>query len=129
MAKLKRINGEIIGEGETIAGIVQANKANLDGAYLRGADLDGAYLRGAIGNCMEIITTQTDRWTITRTADVMQIGCQRHSIERWWAFSDRQIEAMDENALEWWRKWKPILQEMIEIAPARPTRHENDEDR
>jgi hypothetical protein len=45
--KLLRTNGELIGEGETLAEIVAANKANLRWANLREADLSGADLSWA----------------------------------------------------------------------------------
>ena len=49
----------------------------------------------------------------------MQIGCQLHKIEDWWGFNDTQILEMDgEKALDWWRVWKPILQQITEASPA-----------
>ena len=47
MKKLYRLNGDLIGEGDTIKEIAEANKADLIGADLTGADLGGASLRGA----------------------------------------------------------------------------------
>ena len=52
----------------------------------------------------------------------MQIGCQNHEIQEWWKFTDDKIHAMDVNALKWWRVWKPILQQIIEVSPAAPTK-------
>ncbi|MCY1446804.1 hypothetical protein D9M71_633910 [compost metagenome] len=54
----------------------------------------------------------------------MQIGCQFHAILEWWAFSDAEIQEMDERALDWWRIWKPILQKIIEASPAVPGREQ-----
>ena len=50
--ELKRVNGEIIGEGENLLDIIKENRAYLRGADLidadlRGANLIDAYLRGA----------------------------------------------------------------------------------
>jgi len=60
---------------------------------------------------------------VTYTADVMQIGCENHMISEWWEFDDRQILKMDgKAALNWWRTWKPILQQIIAASPAEPTR-------
>ncbi len=99
--------------------------ANLSGANLRGADLSGANLRGAdlrcMGNLNNIKTIQADLWQIGYTHDTMQIGCQRHLIAEWWAFSDPEISSMDARALAWWAVWKPILQAMIAASPAEPT--------
>ncbi|QCQ58985.1 pentapeptide [Rheinheimera phage vB_RspM_Barba8A] len=88
--------------------------ADLSGADLSGADLSGANLRSTIGNQGQIITIQTDVWQIVYTSDVMQIGCQRHSINDWLVFSDDHISKMDSKALEFWKKWKPILVLILE---------------
>ncbi len=45
--QLKRLSGEVIGEGTSFKEIAEQNKSNLTGAYLRGADLRGANLDGA----------------------------------------------------------------------------------
>lgn len=95
-------------------------------ANLRGADLSGANLRG-MGNMKHIKAIQADTWNIGYTHDTMQIGCQRHLIAEWWAFSDEEISRMDSRALEWWKVWKPILQAMIAASPAVPTGYVEDE--
>lgn len=60
---------------------------------------------------------QIDTYPVTWTADVMQIGCQCHPIATWMAFSDSDILAMDgQKALNWWKKWKPIIQNIINEA-------------
>ncbi|CUI48515.1 pentapeptide repeat-containing protein [Achromobacter xylosoxidans] len=110
--------------------------ANLDGAYLRGANLDGAYLRGAnldgaylgelrsiwgtSGNLREVKALQCDTWPVTYTATHMQIGCQLHALEAWWAFSDDEISEMSCDALAWWQKWKPVLHTIVTMSPAVP---------
>jgi hypothetical protein len=105
--------------------------ANLSGANLRGANLRGANLRaanlsevrelwGASGNCREVKAIQCDFWPVTYTAERMQIGCQFHAIAEWWAFTDEEIGRMDGKALDWWKVWKPILQNIITLAPAIP---------
>ena len=118
--------------------------AYLSGAYLRNADLTGANLRnanlrnadlrnadltdaelgevsslwGTIGNMREVKTVQCGTWPVTYTADLMQIGCQIHSLDEWWTFTDDEISRMDADALTWWSKWKPILESIIEASPA-----------
>ncbi|MDU9039964.1 pentapeptide repeat-containing protein [Pseudomonas corrugata] len=100
--------------------------ANLSDAYLRGANLRDAYLRevrelwGASGNCREVKALQCDFWPVTYTAERMQIGCQFHTLTEWWAFTDEEIGRMDGKALDWWKVWKPILQNIITLAPAIP---------
>ena len=94
--------------------------ADLAGAYLAGANLDGANLV-ALGDMRFVKTLQLERWMIGYTADTMQIGCQRHPITDWWAFDDSRIARMDPAALEWWGRWKPVLQQIIAMNPAEPT--------
>ena len=53
----------------------------------------------------------------------MRIGHKYFPIKEWWAFTDEEIDTKmaEDGALEWWRVWKPILQQIIEAAPAVPT--------
>ena len=96
--------------------------ANLSGANLSGANLSGANLCGAVGNLLHLKTIICDTYTVTYTAEAMQIGCQRHAIKDWWEFDDERIVGMDgKAALKFWRKWKPLLQQIIEASPAEPT--------
>jgi hypothetical protein len=115
--------------------------ADLSGAVLSGADLSDAYLRGAdlrrvnlsdadlrrvnlsgadlwdcIGNGKEIKTVQTSAYTVTYTKDVMQIGCKHYTWEEWCSFDDNTIQQMDNQALEWWKVWKPILLLVMEAS-------------
>ena len=110
--------------GANLAG-ADLDGANLAGAYLAGANLAGAYLDGAylvaLGDMRFVKTLQLERWMIGYTADTMQIGCQRHPITDWWAFDDSRIARMDPAALEWWGRWKPVLQQIIAMNPAEPT--------
>ena len=112
--------------------------ANLSGANLRGAnlshtdlshtdlshtDLSGANLIranlwGCIGNMREIKTAQFEMFKISYTKDRIQIGCKNHSITDWWNFTNSQISEMDFNALKWWKKWKGVIKNIIEISPA-----------
>ena len=88
--------------------------AHLRGANLRGADLCGANLRRmASGNNGEIRTMQTGEWIIVYTDDMMSIGCQQYPLAEWWSFNDEQIAEMDKGALDFWRKWRPILRQMM----------------
>ena len=125
-----------------LAGAQGGKRANLSGADLNGADLNGASLQGVyldgaalhladlcganligadlrqcIGNGREIKTIQAEPWDIIYTADQIAIERQQHAISDWWAFTDEQIKAMDDGgALEFWRKWKPILQQIMRSA-------------
>jgi len=96
--------------------------ADLWSADLRGADLRGADLMDCNGNMTHIKSVFCGQYPVTYTVDVMQIGCQRHNIAEWWEFDNKRILEMDgKTALKWWRTWKPILQQIIETAPAEAT--------
>ena len=96
--------------------------ADLRGANLGGADLGDANLNGTCGLNDWIKCIQIEDWPISYTSEVMQIGCQRHSLDAWRNFSDAEIRAMDgRRALTFWRKWKGWIFQTIEMAPAQPT--------
>ena len=85
--------------------------ADLSSADLSSADLRYANLSSAVGNMQEIKSLQAETYRITYTETVMAIGCEQHSIEDWKNFDDRRILEMEgKKALEWWKKWKPILE-------------------
>jgi hypothetical protein len=100
--------------------------ANLSGADLYRANLYGADLR-CMGNMDNIKTIQADIWQVGYTHDTLQIGPHRHLIAEWQAFSDEEIGRMDSRALAWWKIWKPILMNIIEVSPAKPTKADDDE--
>ena len=82
---------------------------DLSGSNLRGSDLRGSNLIGSNGNCKEIKTVQTDIWHVCMTANVMQIGCEQHTLIEWKNFNDDEISAMESGALEFWKNWKKLL--------------------
>lgn len=88
---------------------------------MRGVDMRGVRFCNTVGNMREIKSLQLDTYAITYTADRLQIGCENHAISEWWEFDDETIAAMDTGALDWWRVWKPIFQQIIETSPATPT--------
>ena len=65
--------------------------ANLKDADLWGADLGSANLWGCNGNLTHIKSVSCAQYPVTYTADVMQIGCQRHLIADWWEFDNKTI--------------------------------------
>ena len=90
--------------------------ADLSGADLGSANLSGANLRWCIGNMHEIKSAQFDTYDVTWTKDTLAIGCQQHPIKDWWQFDDTTITNMDSDALLWWKKWKLVLQQIIEMS-------------
>ena len=102
-------------------------RADLSGADLSRANLSCADLYGATGNLQQIKSLFFDRWPVTYTAEVLQIGCKRHPINDWFTFDNDRIKAMDGCALEWWSKYRDLIKQTIELSPAEPTNHENKE--
>ena len=92
-------------------------------ADLSSADLSSANLRNAIGNMGEVKSLHIEKWSVTYTADVMQIGCQRHPIEMWRKSDPRWIDAMDTAATEWWVRFGPLILALIDASPAVTTGH------
>jgi uncharacterized protein YjbI with pentapeptide repeats len=91
--------------------------ADLRDANLRGANLSDANLRNCIGNMEQIKSIQCDTWLISYTSTHLNIGCQTHTIEDWFDFSNDEISSMDNEALVWWKVWKPILKNIIDVSP------------
>ena len=89
---------------------------SLCNANLSAASLSGANLRWCIGNMREIKSAQFDTYDVTWTKDALAIGCQQHPIKEWWQFADTTITNMDRDALLWWKKWKLVLQRIIEMS-------------
>lgn len=98
--------------------------ADLRSANLRSADLSYADLWGTTGNMKEVKSLQIDTWPVAYTAEVMQIGCQRHSIDLWRKSDPHWIADMDSKASEWWAKFGPTILSLIEVSPATPTGQE-----
>jgi len=99
--------------------------ADLRYAHLKYANFNHASLRFAYGNAEELKTMHIETYPISYTAEIMQIGCERHPIADWWAFDNERIAEMDDaTSLEFWGKWKVILRQIIEMSPATPTGHE-----
>ena len=99
--------------------------ANLSGAYLSGADLFGADLSGAKWNGSITLTQAPiqisipNYWMVYILDHHMQIGCEIHTFEEWSGFDDRQIKRMSGQALEFWRKYKPMLMAACEARHAK----------
>ena len=64
----------------------------------------------------KVLNIDYEKYNITATDNNLKIGCKNYSFEEWWNFTDKEIIAMDgKEALKWWRKWKPILQQILEV--------------
>lgn len=91
--------------------------ANLSGADLSGANLRGAYLSEANLSGANLLVLQTDIWTCYIQPEYIRIGCEYHKAVDWFAFDDERISDMSEDALTWWRKYKPAIKALWETLP------------
>ena len=96
-------------------------EANLSGANLREADLREADLRCS-GNMRQLRTMQIDTWQIGYTPDTLQIGCQRHAIDKWARWNTDAgrawIAKMDPAALAWADRNLDLVLAVIAANPA-----------
>ena len=113
-ANLRRAN--LIDANLIDADLIDANlidadlrRANLSGADLRRADLSGANLIDA--NLLVLILPC---YTAYVQKETTRIGCQNHSNSDWLAFDDERISKMAGNALTFWKKFKPLIQQAME---------------
>ena len=90
------------------------SNANLCGADLSDANLCGADLSGEKLKSNPIFIYGLN-WQIVVTNEYLTIGCQRHLITDWREFNDTQIRDMHENALNFWKTYKPILMQFCDI--------------
>ena len=58
---------------------------------------------------------QLNTYQIGFNRKLLCIGYQQHSIEKWKNFTDDEISKLDEDALEWWNKWKDHILKSIEL--------------
>jgi hypothetical protein len=78
------------------------------------SDFTGAKLNNCKGDGKIIRNFDNSlRYRITNYKDIMAIGCQQHTIEQWFNFTDNQIEKMDKNALEWWNTHKDKIKNWL----------------
>ena len=90
------------------------SRADLSGANLSGANLFGAYLSEAnlfgeklTKNPIQILGL---KWEVLITEKHIKIGCQVHEVQEWFKFDDEKIASFHEEALAWWKIWKPIIE-------------------
>lgn len=115
MVEIKNINGEVIAtvDMENLRG-ADLRCADLRGADLRYADLRSADLRSADLRYADlrgagILVLTLPIWTVYVHNNAVRIGCQHHTHEEWKKFTDEEIAEMDDKALEWWHKYKPLI--------------------
>lgn len=90
--------------------------ANLSFTDLRHTIFTDVKFQEVIGNGKEIKTLHFDRWKVVFTRDILSIGCQQHEISRWLEFTDMEIACIDEGALTWWKKWKGVIFQVVDLS-------------
>ena len=75
-----------------------------------------------MGEGTHLKTIFLETYQIVYSSEYLQIGCERHLIDEWWEFDDETIDRMDEQATEFWDKWKDWIRCTIEMSPAKPTK-------
>ncbi|MGB4467551.1 MAG: pentapeptide repeat-containing protein [Azovibrio sp.] len=113
-ADLRRANlygANLYGANLRGANLRRANlyEANLHGANLYGANLHEADLDGEILKQIPLTVANLHYWCLI-SDNYMRLGCKRFTHEEWANFTDEEIQAMDTQALEFWKRWKaPLL--------------------
>ena len=88
------------------------NDADLRGTDLRRTDIRRCSIVDTVGNTSQIISTHIESWNISATRYALAVGCEQHEWKEWQSFTDEEINDMDNNALEFWKKWKNFIFEM-----------------
>lgn len=88
-------------------------QADFREANLQNANLDRANICYVAGDGNTIKSFLIHPYYIVIAKDIMAIGCKQYSIEEWMGFSEYRISKMDKGALKFWKKWKPILVDIL----------------
>ena len=88
--------------------------SDLSNSDLSYSDLSNSNLRGVIGNGIEIKSLQIGTYLVSYHKDILNIGCQTHTLDKWINFTDEEIYAMDiGKSLDWWKLNKDILVTLV----------------
>ena len=87
--------------------------ANLAGANLEGANLEDADFKYCIGNNNEVKSLQIGTYLVSYHNNILNIGCQSHTLEKWESFTNEEISTMEGGALEWWELNKDIILTLV----------------
>jgi predicted acyltransferase (DUF342 family) len=50
-----------------------------------------------------------EKYQVTFTSKIIKIGCEKNSIDDWKKLTDEQIRLMDDDALEWSKRWRDFI--------------------
>ncbi|MDD5699116.1 MAG: pentapeptide repeat-containing protein [Victivallaceae bacterium] len=81
--------------------------ANLGCANLGYANLEGANLENV---AITLLVGIHQRYSVVMIDNDIKIGCERHSVEAWEKFTQKEIIVMDgKEAFKWWKEHKNII--------------------
>lgn len=60
----------------------------------------------------KVISLTIYPYPVTISEKIIRIGCQEHSPDRWFSFSDEEIWKMDDKSLEWWKAHKETIRSL-----------------
>ncbi len=101
---------------------VYMRNAFIEYANFYGVNLDDVNMYGVSGVNRYIKCLQMGPFPVAYTAEVLQIGCERHLISTWKTYTDDDISAIcGASTLGLWKKHKQWLFDTIERFPAIPT--------
>ena len=90
----------------------------LGGNFLGGNFRGGNFLGKRISR--KPITIYGLAWRVYITQVGAKIGCQEHSVAAWNAFSDSEIDAMAEGALDFWKQNKGLILSVLNYEASFP---------
>lgn len=99
------------------------NESNLKHCVMSNVNLTDASIKNTFGNGKEIRSLNCFERMVVYTEDKICIGCQNHSIEKWFNITDKELMEMSPFAKPRWRKWEPIIKMIIAEYPATPYFH------
>jgi hypothetical protein len=100
--------------GANLSGACLAG-ANLQGAILRDANLDDITINYCVGDGERIKSLQVGLYSVAYTQKYLAIGCTQLSIEEW-----RNYVPMGSYRYEYWKRYSPLLWEIMKTLPAEP---------
>ena len=83
--------------------------------YCHGCTDTQGTLRWKGGPAKALLSLNGLRWPVSTDGKSIQIGCQHHSVELWANFGDGEISCMDDDALEFWKKYKLVVLGLAEV--------------
>ena len=101
--------------------------ANFTNTRFTDCTFENTDLWGVTGNAHQIITLQIGKRTVVYTDKMLQLSCKQYPLETVWEMTDDEVlhsfrgkeyDGQREQNLEWWRTWKPLLQQIITENPA-----------